>query len=81
MAASADVTFRGDDYSILTVNTGAHMGPVGLKLLAVSVTLGTFVSSGVTHTLIGVDSFRVFPFLASISGGSRSLFCLKGQGC
>jgi len=25
----------------------------------------------VTHTLIGVDSLRVFPFLASISGGSR----------
>jgi hypothetical protein len=36
-------------------------------------------SSGVTHTLIGVDSLRVFPFLASISGDSRSASVCKGQ--
>jgi hypothetical protein len=31
----------------------------------------TLSSPGVTHTFIGVDCLRVFPFMASISGGSR----------
>jgi hypothetical protein len=29
-------------------------------------------SSGVTHTLIGVDSLRVFPFLASIAAAAAT---------
>src|SRR5271166_2647767 len=37
-------------------------------------------SSGVTHTLIGVDSLRVFPFLASIRGGSRFPSVSKDNG-